>query len=168
MRRRRAVAVAVIAAFAPSLCSADVVWPALVLSGYLLSLPAIAIGLGVEIACLALLLQMPWRTAVAAGVTMNVASSVLGVVLVPPSGLVWEVGPGLALYQIWRVGTFNPGTWAATFVLAALVNAVVEAVVLRAGFRVPFSRRVFRVLALANCASVSVAGVAMWLRPPEY
>lgn len=156
------------AALWPRVSSADVIWPALIVTTRLLSVPAIAIGLVVEIACLRLALELPWRRSLVAGVTMNAASCVLGAFLVPLAGVVWEVFPGLVLYRFFNIGTFNPGTWTATFVLAVLVNALVEAIVLRAAFGIAFRRRVFAVLSLANCASVAVAYLSLWWRAPEY
>jgi hypothetical protein len=146
----------------------DLVWPALVVSGYLLSAPVILVGLGIEIACLRLLLAMPWRRALVAGVAMNLVSCLLGVILIPLAGVLWEVFPGLVLYDVFHIGTFNPGTWTATFFMAVAINALLEASTLRFAFGVPFSRRTFGILAVANCASVSVAFVSLWLYPSPY
>ena len=169
MRRIQLVTMVVASlALWPSRCLADVVWPALVLSGYLLSAPVIVVGLAVEVACLRFLLAMSWRRSVVAGVTMNLVSCVLGILLVPLVGLVWEVVPGLVLYKVLNIGTFNPGTWLATFVMAAATNALVEAATLRFAFGIAFSRRVLAILTVANCASISVAVYFMWLHPPEF
>jgi hypothetical protein len=166
MRRTPAVLITVALALCPSVASADVIWPALIFVGHLLSVPAIGIGLAVEILCLRRLLKMSWRTSLLAGVAMNLVSCALGVVLIPLVGIVWEVFPGLILYYGFNIGTFNPGTWAATFLLAAVVNALVEAITLRFLFGIAFSRRVLIILALANCASVAVACFTLWLEPP--
>jgi hypothetical protein len=147
---------------------ANVVWPALAVGGRLLTVPAIAVGLALEISALHYFLRIPWRRSLIAGLTMNVASTVLGIVLVPLSGIAWEFFPGSILYKIFSVGTFNPGTWAATFVLAALTNALVEAAVLRFAFHFDFTRRLFGILAAANCASVAAAYVSIWLDPPAF
>jgi len=147
---------------------ADVLWPALVVEERLFSALPIAFGLAVEILVLWLFLAMPWRRAASAGIAMNVASVSLGLALVPLSGLLWEVFPGIALFKLFNIGTFNPGTWVATFVLACGVNALVEAGVLRWAFGVAFSKRLLVILAVANAASVGIAYGSLWLRPAAY
>jgi hypothetical protein len=149
----------------PGAAQADMVWPALIVTERLFAFPPIAVGLAVEVVALRIWMEMSWRRAAVAGFAMNAASVLLGLLLVPSSGLLWEVFPGIPLFKLFNIGTFNPGTWVATFVLATLTNAAVEAVVLRWAFGILFSKRLFAVLAAANSASVAVAYASLWLRP---
>ena len=99
---------------------------------------------------------------------MNAVSTVAGIPLIPLLGLAWEIFPGMALYKVFNVGTFNPGTWAATFVLATTATAGIEAAVVRWGFKVAIDKRRFGVLCLANGLSVGVAFASLWLHPPRF
>jgi len=145
---------------------ADVVWPALVLEQRLVSVVPIAAGLVVE--WLALWFGgfgLSWKRAAVVDIVMNAVSSVLGMVLIPALGFVWEVFPGAMLYKIFSVGTFNPGTWAATFVIAVFATTAIEAAVVQWGFKVPLGRRRFWILCAANCVSVGIAFASLWIRP---
>ena len=92
---------------------------------------------------------------------MNLASALLGGVLIALAGVAWEIFPGLLLYKRWNLGTFNPITWWATFVMAVIINSVVEAQVLKRRFGVMRWRRAAAVLLVANSFSVAAAAIAM-------
>ncbi len=147
---------------------ADVVWPALVLEQRLISVVPITAGLVVE--WLALWFGgfgLSWKRAAVVDVVMNAVSSALGIVLIPALGFGWEVFPGAMLYKVFNVGTFNPGTWAATFVIAVFATTAIEAAVVQWGFKVPLGRRRFWILCAANCVSVAIAFASLWIRPPR-
>ncbi len=147
---------------------ADVVWPALLLEGRLLGTLPILAGLIVE--WLALWLGgfgLSWKKAAIIDVVMNAVSAALGVVLIPALGFAWEVFPGSVLYKLFNVGTFNPGTWAATFVIAVMATTAIEALVVRWVFKVLLGARRFWILCGANCVSVAIALVSLWTHPPK-
>ncbi len=147
---------------------ADVVWPALVLEQRTLSVLPITAGLIVE--WLALCFGgfgLSWKKAAVVDVVMNAVSTGIGVILIPALGLVWELGPGQVLFRIFNIGTFNPGTWAVTFLIAVLAATIIEASVVRWGFKIPLGRRRFSILCAANCASVAIAFASIWLKPPR-
>jgi hypothetical protein len=147
---------------------ADMVWPALVLEQRIMSVVPIMAGLVTE--WLALWFGgfgLSWRRAAVIDVVMNAVSSALGIALIPALGFVWEVFPGAVLYRLFNVGTFNPGTWAATFVIAVLATTAIEAAVVRWGFKVPLDRRRFWILCAANCVSVAMAFASLWIHPPR-
>jgi hypothetical protein len=88
-------------------------WPAMVLEERLLSVIPIVAGLVVE--WLALRFggfDLSWKKAAVVDVVMNAVSTIVGIVLIPVLGLVWEIFPGVVLYKFFSIGTFNPGTWA--------------------------------------------------------
>ena len=146
---------------------ADVVWPALWLAGRLVAVWAIAIGLVVELFFVRWLTGFGWGKAVLADVAMNAASSLIGVFLIPVAGLAWEFSAGIALYKVFNIGTFNPFTWAATFVVAVFVNSALETTVLCYGFRQRTFKRFFWWLSLANAFSVGIAVASIFLNPPQ-
>jgi hypothetical protein len=144
------------------------VWPALVLEQRILSVIPIAAGLIVEWLALCFCgFGLSWKKAIVVDLVMNAVSTGVGVVLIPVLGIAWEFFPGLVLYKIFKVGTFNPGTWAATFVIAVLVTTAIEAAVVRWGFKVPLGRRRFCILCAANCVSVAIAFASLWIFPPK-
>jgi hypothetical protein len=98
---------------------------------------------------------------------MNAVSSALGIVLIPALGFMWEMFPGAVLYKLFNVGTFNPGTWAATFLIAVIATTAIEAAVVLWGFKIPLGRRRFWILFAANCVSVAIAFVSLWIHPPK-
>ena len=147
---------------------ADVVWPALVLEQRILSVIPITAGLIVEWAALCFGgFGLSWKKAAVVDVVMNAVSTGAGIVLIPALGFAWEFFPGLVLYKVFKVGTFNPGTWAATFVMAVLATTAIEASVVRWAFKVPLDRRRFWILCAANCVSVAIAFASLLIHPPN-
>ena len=147
---------------------ADMVWLALVLEERILSVIPITAGLVVE--WLALRFGgfgLTWKKAALVAVVMNAVSTGVGMFLIPALGFAWEYFPGSVLYRIFNVGTFNPGTWAATFLIAVLATTAIEAVVVRWGFKVLLGRRRVWILCAANCVSVAIAFASLWIYPPK-
>jgi hypothetical protein len=145
----------------------DMIWPAAFLEDRLLSAWVISAGLFIEYFFVWRVTSLSaWRS-ILADLAMNAASTLLGIVLIPLAGIIWEIFPGLVLYKWLDLGTFNPGTWAATFFMAVFINAGLEMTVLRVGFKQPFGRGLFWWLCLANALSVGVAMGSFLLYPPR-
>jgi hypothetical protein len=151
----------------PPSAHADMVWPALYLETRLFSWWAIGLGLVVEFFFIWKVFALPARKAVVADLAANAASALLGALLIPLAGIAWEVFPGLAFYHLLNWGTFNPVTWVATFIFACLINAWLESYVLKRFFRLPFTKRTFSWLTLANAISVGIAFGSLWWTPVE-
>jgi hypothetical protein len=147
--------------------NADVVWPALFMETRLVSVWIIALGLVIEWPVIRYLTRRPWWPSLGVTVVINAASMLLGLLLIPLAGILWEVGPGLLMYRLLNVGTFNPVTWTATVVLAALISASVEMLALRWPFKHRIGRRGFGVLTLANLASTAVAAGSLVVWPVQ-
>jgi hypothetical protein len=98
---------------------------------------------------------------------MNAASCLLGTILILILGIGWEFFPGIVLYKVFNISTFNPGTWAATFFMAVFVNALLENFVINKGFKKKLGWRGFWWLSLANGASVGIAFISLSLFPLE-
>jgi hypothetical protein len=157
---------AIACAVVPAIAHADMVWPALYLVSRLFTWWAIAAGLLVEYVVIRGVFKLPPKKAIIADLAANAASSVAGSVLIAIAGIAWEFGPGLALYKLLNVGTFNPYTWAATILMAALINGGIEMAILRA-FGVPSTKRTFLVLTLANAVTVGIAFGSIFIAPVE-
>src|ERR1700756_2632395 len=113
---------------------ADVVWPALFLETRLITWWTIALGLLIEFFFVRWLFSLTAKKAAIATVVANAVSALLGIPLIPIAGIAWEFFPASLYMRAWNWGTFNPVTWAATFVLACLITTVIEALVYRYGF----------------------------------
>src|SRR3954449_4582694 len=100
---------------------------------------------------------MTWRQAFKASLVVNAISTVFGVLLIPLAGIGWEFFPGILLYRQFDMGTDNPITWSATFLLALAITTSIEVVCLRRLFGVPGGRRTWLWWALANVVTVGLA-----------
>jgi hypothetical protein len=146
---------------------ADLVWPALFLEARILSWWAIGLGLLVELFFLRWLTGFSWAKSLVADIAMNAASSLLGILLIPLAGIAWEFFPGILLYKLLNIGTFNPATWVATFLFAVFINSAVETLVLRYAYKQGPFKRFFWWLALANAISVGLAFASVFRYPPQ-
>jgi hypothetical protein len=141
---------------------ANAIWPALFLEKHLVAQWPILIGLAIEYLFVRKLTTLSPLQALWADIAINGASALLGIFLVPLAGLVWEFFPGLILYFFFHLGTFNPGTWIATFFIAAAINAVVEWFVLKRFFQQKqLGLQAFWILYIANTLTVAVAFVSL-------
>ena len=147
---------------------ADVVWPALLLEQRMLSVVPIVSGLIVE--WLALWLGgfgLTWKKAALVDVVMNAASALIGIFLIPLLGMGWEYFPAQIIEKAFNIGTFSQINWLATFVLTVFATTLIEAGVVRWGFRVALGIRRFWILFGANAVSVGIAFVSVMLHPPQ-
>lgn len=153
----------------PTLAYANMVWPALYLETRLFSWWAISVGLLIEYLFVRKFLDTTVTQALLATVAANIASAVLGIVLIPLAGVAWEVFPGLLFYHLLNMGTFNPITWVATFILACAVNVAIEGLVYKKAFKLGFlyKSKLFFWFMLANAASVGVAMVSLVINPVQ-
>ena len=146
---------------------ADVIWPALLLEGRIASWWAIGAGLAIEYLLVRSITDLSPLRAALADVSMNAASTLLGFILIPIAGIAWEFFPGILIYKVFNIGTFNPGTWTATIVMAATINAFIERFVLRRFFKQVVTKRGFWLLFGANALTVTLAFVSIIYLPPQ-
>lgn len=146
---------------------ANMIWPALFVAPRQLSVPAVAVGLLIEILVFKRLLNLSWFRTIGGVVAANLISALVGLFLIPISGVVWELGPGLIMYFVLHMGTFNPVTWGATFVMATLINAAIEMLTIRFVLSTWLTWRQFGWWVLANAVSVAIAAASIWIEPPD-
>ena len=167
MKSHLRLVLAALLLFVPLAAIADVVWPALYLETRLFSWWAIGVGLVAEYLFVRWLFQQSIQRSVVTTVAANSVSSVAGILLIPIAGILWEFFPGSIYMHLLKWGTFNPITWAATFVLACLVNTGIEGLVYKQGFKLQFRRREFFWIFIANAVSVGLAFVTLFIVPVE-
>ncbi len=153
----------------PVVAHANVVWPALYLETRLFSWWAVSVGLLVEYVFVRHLFKVALPKAILATITANAASAILGVLLIPLAGIAWEVFPGLLFYHFLNMGTFNPITWCATFLIACAINVALEGLVYKKIFKFSFlfKSKMFLWFMLANTASVGVATASLIINPVQ-
>lgn len=147
---------------------ANLVWPALYLENRLVTWWAIAIGLAVEYMFVRRLFGFGVKKAILADACMNLASTLLGIVLIPIAGIAWEFFSGIILSDLFNVGTFNLGTWVMTFFFATAINAAIESLVIRMAFKTAVGKRGFSGLFMANAISVAAALGSLLVSWPSY
>ncbi len=167
MKRSEYLIVSALMLLVSSAAKADVVWPALFLETRLFSWWAIAVGLVAEYLFVRWLFQLPIRRAALATFVANGISSIAGILLIPLAGFIWEFFPGSIYMGILKWGTFNPVTWAATFILACLINTAIEASVYKRNYKLLVRRREFWFIFVANAVSVGIAFATLFIVPVE-
>jgi hypothetical protein len=130
---------------------ADGVWPSLMLEMRLLSLEIILIGLLIEWIVLHFAFELSWKKAALVDVVMNIASTVVGAVLIPRGGFLLTFRGFVEIHLL---------LW---YVIAVLLSTVVEAGVIKLGFKIPLHRWRFWILAGANGLSAGIAFVRLVL-----
>ncbi|MDQ3800629.1 MAG: hypothetical protein M3384_14365 [Acidobacteriota bacterium] len=145
---------------------ANFVWAGLLLESRLIAIPVILAGLIIEYFFVRRLTGFEVKRSIIADLTMNAASLLLGLILIPLAGLVWEFSAGVLLYD-WnnQIGSFHPVNLGATFILAVLINAAIENFILRRIFKLEKAKAGFRWLCLANTFSVGIALASLWFFP---
>jgi len=144
---------------------ADIVWPALFLEARLLTWWAISLGLIVEYMFIRYFFSFNIKKSIIVTSVMNLASTVLGIILIPLAGIAWAFFFGIVLHKLFDIGTFNPGTWAATFVFAVVISAALESLVIAKCFKTKVGKRGLMGLILANTVSVAVAFGSLFIFP---
>jgi hypothetical protein len=142
----------------PVVARADFVWPAMVLEGRILTWWAIALGLVAEWPVVRHLTRTGWRKSFLLNALTNLASTLVGIVLIPAAGFILSMSivPG-----------FSPVPFVIAALFAAAVNAAVEGLVLRVAVNLKYTSRVFWWLFGANLVSVAAAMASLLVSPPQ-
>ena len=145
---------------------ANMIWPSLYLANRLTAWWAIVLGLIIEFLFLLKFFKLDAKQALIVDAGMNAWSCLVGIVLIPLSGLVWEVTFGQIINALFNVGTFNPMTWVFSILLAALTNATVEIVIFKqCPYKVKIGMQGFLILVIANVFSVAAAFLSLYISP---
>jgi hypothetical protein len=142
---------------------ADMIWPSLILEKQILSIPPIAAGLIVEWFVLFFGFGLTWQKASVIDLAMNATSTLAGAVLVPIGGLS-AILAGI-MFMVLGTDVASVVAWTATVVIAVLTTTAIEALVIRAGFKLHLSRNRLLLLTAANAISVGIAMFGVWSEP---
>jgi hypothetical protein len=166
----RILVLALLLAAFPEPASANVVWPAAILTGRLLDWWIIAASLVIEFFFVQRAFRLKPLDALWATLGANAASAIFGLFVLPYAGLFMELGvfhSGLGENIGWD--TFSLTAWVLTFVLAVVINLAVEIAVFRFGYSLRVDRRAFWLIALANIITAGLALVSLeFVRDPSY
>ena len=147
---------------------ANVIWPAALLAGRMLSWWVIAASLLVEAGFVWQAFRLAPLKALLATIAANAVSVALGLFLVPLFGILLEAslhGSGIGLKIGWDA--FSAAGWIATLVIAVAFNLAIELLVYRYGFKLAIDRRAVLLIALANIITAGLAMVSLDVVPTE-
>ncbi len=134
----------------PVYASANMVWPSLYIAEGMRSWYVILIGLLIEIIFVKFFLKESYLKSVFIAFIMNLASTVLGVIVIPLSGFIGEF-----LMLPFGTGTFHPTHWLMSYVFAILSNVLIEGLTIKIILKKEF-KKMFWWLCVANAISVII------------
>ncbi len=151
----------------PTAALANVVWPALYVETKASSVPIIGLSLALEYLAIRWLFRRGIGRSLLYTLAANAASGVVGLVVRPISGLVWELSLGWLVMWMFDWGTFNPVAWFFVPVIGGAINAAFELLTVKLVWKERFSRRAFMVLWAINWITVGMATIWVVLYPPQ-
>lgn len=149
-----------------TLLIANVIWPSLYLVRHLNIWWVVISSLLLEFLCLRFLVSGPiWKIGVMT-LVMNLGSALVGLIAIPGLGLAWELIASVSINPLFQWGTFNPLSWIVSGILAVLINAVIEMLILSWIFKIHWTRKFFAWLLVANGLTVGLAYGSILMNPP--
>lgn len=127
---------------------ADVVWPSLYIVGGMMSAKVIIAGLLIEFWFVKFFTKTTWLKAGLVAFVMNLITCLLGIVIIPISGLLLE----FVMYPINRA-TFHWTHWVASYLVIVVMNTLIEGLVVKFGLKQTY-KSVLWWLFIANTLSV--------------
>lgn len=135
----------------PLIASANVVWPSLYILSQIYCWYIIVLGLVVEFFAIKFFGKASWKKSAIIAAVMNAISALVGLVLIPVSGILTEF-----LLFPFEQGTFHLSHWIVDYVFVALVNTCIEGLSIKWIFKYEF-KHVFWWLFAANAVSVALS-----------
>ncbi len=151
----------------PQLASANITWPALVTETRINSVPIILISLLLEFLVIRKLFKIRSKKALWYTLCANLISGLMGWVLRPLSGLLWEFSFGLVLW-LFSWGTYNPVTWLSVAVIGGAANAALELLTIKLIWKERFTKNRYLVLWLVNGITVGFAIIWIIFAPSSF
>jgi hypothetical protein len=145
----------------------DVVWPALYLEDRLFTWWAVSLGIVIETIFCIWLFRVSVIKALLTTIVVNLASAIVGLLLLPLFGLLWEFHPGILLFKLKISSTFSLPTLIATVLMAGLISATIEYHLIALILRVQRNLRQFLWWFAANVITTLIAFVSLIVHPPR-
>ena len=144
---------------------ADIIWPSVYIIQGMTSLFVIFFGFLAETAIIRYFAKINWKKAFAVSFVMNLVSTLLGIILIPLSGLCAEFIFDFIfrLYANFGIGTFHWTHWLASYLIVIILNTLIEGLCVRQMLKLKL-KQTFWWLLCANALSVLVCFVLLILR----
>ncbi len=149
----------------PVLAFANVIWPAYIAESRIISLHIIVISLLIEFLFFKYLFKITIIRALCYTLIANTASTILGLVLRPISGILWELSFGFVINEIFNWGTFNFVTWASVPILGGAVNAFLELLTIKICWKQKLSKKNYFLTWGINAITIAIALVSLLVWP---
>lgn len=135
--------------------NADIVWPSLYIAKGMLSVKTILLGLAVELLFVKYFTKTDWKKAAITTTLMNLITTILGIILIPLSGLSSEFFFDFVLhaYDKFGIGTFHWSHWLISYILVIIINTTIEGLFIKSTLKLNF-KQTFWWLLIANGISV--------------
>lgn len=133
---------------------ADVVWPSLYIATGMASIKVILVGLWIELFFVKFFTNTHWLKAGIITVVMNAVTCLLGMILIPISGLFVELLP---------TKTFHWSNWLLDYLLAILLNTLIEGLIIKLILKLKF-KNILWWLFIANAISILICILFYGLR----
>ena len=108
--------------------NADVIWPSLYIAKGMLSFQVILVGLIVEILFVKYFARINFKKALVVSIVMNLITTILGIILIPLSGLGIEFIFDFVFhfYDKFNIETFHWSHWLMSYLVIILINTIIE------------------------------------------
>ncbi len=135
--------------------NADLVWPSLYIAKGMLSIKVILLGFIVELFFVKFFTKTDWKKSFIVTFLMNLITTVLGIILIPLSGLGSEIVFDFVFhaYDKFGIGTFHWSHWLAAYLLVILINTLIEGLFIKFMLKIKLLKT-FWWLLIANAISV--------------
>ena len=134
---------------------ADVVWPSLYIAKGMLSIKVVLLGLIIELFFVKYFTKVNWKKAFIVTFLMNLITTILGIILIPLSGLGSEFVFDFIFhaYDKFGIGTFHWSHWLAAYMIVILINTLIEGLFIKFTLKIKLIKT-FWWLLIANAISV--------------
>ena len=142
---------------------ADIVWPSLYITKGMLSLKVIFLGLIIELFFVKYFTDINWKKALIITILMNLITAILGILLIPLSGLGAEFVFEFVFhaYDKFGIGTFHWSHWLVSYLLVIFINTLIESLLIKLSLKLNL-KKTFWWLFIANGISVLLCVIFYW------
>ena len=136
---------------------ADIIWPSIYITKGMLSIQVILLGLIEEWIFVKHFAKLNWNKAFIITFFMNLISAIIGLFLIPLSGLCSEFIFDFVFhtYDKFGIGTFHWSHWFISYLLVIIINTLIEGLFIKKSLKLEL-KRTFWWLSTANAISILI------------